>query len=176
MTGTEWTAPTVERVEAANIAPERQAVEELLEFHRATFLHKCAGLTGVQLAQRGCPPSTLSLLGLVRHLAEVERSWFRRRVAEEDIGPLFDGWDVPFDDVDPARAQQDFATYYAEVDAARAIQAARDLDDTFTPTFSDGGTATIDIRALLLHMVEEYARHNGHADLLRQAVDGETGE
>ena len=176
MTDSVWTAPTVERTEASNVAPERQAVDELLEFHRATFRHKCSGLTGEQLARRGCPPSTMSLLGLVRHLAEVERVWFRRRLAGEDIGPLYDGWDVPFDDLDPARAAEDYATYVAEVDAARAVHAAHDLDDTFDCTFSDGGTATIDVRALMLHMVEEYARHNGHADLLREAVDGSTGE
>jgi uncharacterized damage-inducible protein DinB len=176
VTETEWTAPTVERTEASNVAPERQAVDELLEFHRATFLHKCSGLTGEQLAQRGCPPSTLSLLGLVRHLADVERSWFRTRLAGEDVGRIYGDWSTAFDELDPAGAEADFATYAAEVDAARAIHSRYDLDDTFDCTFSDGGTATIDVRALLLHMIEEYARHNGHADLLREAVDGSTGE
>ena len=176
MTETEWTAPTVERTEAPNVAPEVQAVEELLEFHRATFLHKCSGLTGEQLARRGCPPSRLSLLGLVRHLADVERSWFRTRLAGEDVGRIYGDWTTPFEVLDPAQAEQDYATYLAEVDAARAIQARHGFDDTFEPTFSDGESAVIDVRALLLHMIEEYARHNGHADLLREAVDGATGE
>ena len=170
-----WRAPEVERPAGANIAPERRAVEELLEHHRATLLWKCGGLTGEQLAQRGCPPSTLSLLGLVRHMAEVERSWFRVRVAGESIDRIYGDWDVAFDDLDPARAAEDFATYAAEVDAARAVLATKDYDDTFTYQHSRGED-TIDLRALTLHMIEEYARHNGHADLLREAVDGRTGE
>jgi hypothetical protein len=173
---TEWTAPEVERPGGANVAPERQAVEELLDHHRATLLWKCGGLTGGQLARRACPPSTLSLLGLVRHMAEVERSWFRHRVAGEDVDRIYGEWDVAFDDLDPTRAAEDFATYAAEVDSARAVQAAHDLDDTFVSVHRDGTRETIDIRALLLHMIEEYARHNGHADLLREAVDGSTGD
>ena len=170
-----WRAPEVERPGGANIAPERQAVEELLEYHRATLLWKCGGLTGEQLVQRSCPPSTLSLLGLVRHMAEVERSWFRQRVAGEEVPRIYGEWGVDFDDLDPARAAADFATYAAEVEAARAILAARDYDDTFTYQHRRGED-TIDIRALALHMVEEYARHNGHADLLREGVDGSTGD
>jgi uncharacterized damage-inducible protein DinB len=171
-----WTAPEVERPGGESVAPERQAVDELLEYHRATLLWKCAGLTGEQLAQRACPPSTLSLLGLVRHMAEVERVWFRARVAGDDVERIFGVWGVDFDDLDPARAAEDFATYAAEVDSARAVQAAHDLDDTFVSVHRDGTRETIDIRALLLHMIEEYARHNGHADLLREAVDGTVGE
>ena len=172
---TQWTAPEEERPDGANIAPERQAVEELLEYHRATLLWKCGGLTGEQLARRACPPSTLSLLGLVRHMAEVERSWFRQRVAGEEVPRIYGEWGVDFDDLDPARAAADFATYAAEVEAARAILAARDSDDPFTFQHRRGED-TIDIRALALHMIEEYARHNGHADLLREAVDGSTGD
>jgi hypothetical protein len=170
-----WRAPEVQRPGGANIAPERQAVDELLEYHRATLLWKCGGLTGEQLAQRTCPPSTLSLLGLVRHMAEVERSWFRIRIAGEDVEAIYGDWDVAFDDVDPERAEQDFATYAAEVEAARTVLAARDYDDTFTYRHRRGED-TIDVRALALHMVEEYARHNGHADLLREAIDGSTGD
>ena len=76
----------------------------------------------------------------------------------------------------PAGAEADFATYAAEVDAARAVQAAHGLDDTFVVHRRDGTEETIDVRALLLHMIEEYARHNGHADLLRECVDGNTGD
>jgi uncharacterized damage-inducible protein DinB len=172
---TEWIAPEVERPGGADIAPERQAAEELLEYHRATLLWKCAGLSGEQLAQRSSPPSTLSLLGLVRHMAEVERVWFRVRIAGEDIERIYGPWGADFDQLDPARAEEDFATYAAEVDAARAILATKEYDDTFTYRHRQG-ESTIDVRALVLHMIEEYARHNGHADLLREAVDGRTGD
>src|SRR5215218_5341222 len=170
-----WRAPEVERPGGANIAPERQACEELLDYHRATLLWKCGGLTGEQLAQRGCPPSSLSLLGLVRHMAEVERSWFRVRVAGEDVERIYGEWDVAIDDLEPARAADELAAFAAEVDAARAILATKDYDDTFTYQHRRGED-TIDVRALVLHMIEEYARHNGHADLLREAVDGSTGD
>ena len=174
-----WTAPTVERPDSPNVAPERQAAEGLLDYHRATLLWKCSGLTGEQLATRAVPPSKMSLLGLVRHMATVERSWFRRRVAGEQIEQLH--WseaspDGDFDDLDPAVAENDFAVYAAEVAAARAVLAAHHYDDTFDFTPSNGVAETIDIRALVLHMIEEYARHNGHADLLREVVDGSTGE
>ena len=179
MTEGPWIAPVVNRPEGPNIAPERVAMETLLDHHRATLLWKCGGLTGEQLAARTVPTSTMSLLGLVRHLSDVERSWFRRRLAGEAIDPLY--WsdaspDGDFDDLDPAGAEADFATYAAEVEAARAVLAARDYDDTFAARHSDGSEETIDIRTLVLHMIEEYARHNGHADLLREAIDGTTGE
>jgi uncharacterized damage-inducible protein DinB len=179
MTDTAWTAPEVERPTAPNVAPEREAAESLLEHHRATLLWKCAGLTGEQLARRAVPPSGMSLLGLVRHMTEVERHWFRKNVAGEQLGPLY--WtdaspDGDFDDVDPATAEADFAAYVGEVDAARTVQAAHDFDDTFLWHRADGTDETVDVRALVLHLVEEYARHNGHADLLREVVDGHTGE
>src|SRR3954447_1758367 len=166
-----WTAPAVDRTEAPNVAPERTAVEALLDYFRDTLLWKCAGLSGAQLKQRSVPPSSMSLLGLVRHMAEVERVWFRTRVAGEDIGPIFCSDARPdgdFDDVEAADAEADFATYQREVDAARAGLAARDFDDTFTLTHPE---ATIDVRALVLHMIEEYARHCGHADLIRECID-----
>jgi uncharacterized damage-inducible protein DinB len=174
-----WTAPDVDRPTSPNVAPEREAAEGLLDYHRATLLWKCAGLTGEQLATRAVPPSTMSLLGLVRHMAAVERVWFRRRVAGEAIPALY--WtdasrDGDFDDVDPAAAEADFATFLGEVEAARRVQAAHDFDDTFVNRHREGGEDVVDIRALVLHMIEEYARHNGHADLLREAVDGSTGD
>ncbi len=179
MSDVTWTAPAVERPTSPDVAPERQAAEALLEYHRATLLWKCAGLSGEQLATRSVPPSSMSLLGLVRHMADVERVWFRRRVAREQIAALY--WDDAHPDgdfelVDPAAAQADFAVYAAEVEAARGVQADHDFDDTFVSRHGDGTEETIDVRALVLHMIEEYARHNGHADLLREVVDGSTGD
>jgi len=175
-----WIAPAVERTESPNVAPERTAVESLLDYFRDTLLWKCAGLTAEQLKQRSVPPSSMSLLGLVRHMAEVERTWFRARVAAEDVGPIYCSDADPdgdFDDVDAADAEADFATYQREVEAARAVLAARGLDDTFTLKRREGpGETTIDMRALVLHMIEEYARHCGHADLIRECVDGATGD
>ncbi len=122
----------------------------------------------------------MSLLGLVRHMAEVERVWFRIRIAGEDIGPIFCSDATPggdFDDVDTADAQADFASYQREVDAARAVLAARGFDDTFMLTRRDGtGGMSTDVRAVVLHLIEEYARHCGHADLIRECVDGATGD
>jgi len=173
-----WTAPPVDRPIGPDVADERTAVESLLDYHRATLLWKCAGLTGEQLKTRATPPSTLSLLGLVRHMADVERVWFRRRVAGEDVGALY--WsdehpDADFDLVADADPAVDVATNSAEVQAARAIARTLDYDDTFAFTRSDGTHEVVGIRVLMLHMIEEYARHNGHADLLREAVDGSVG-
>ncbi len=180
MTETPWTAPDVDRPDGPNVATERVAAESLLEYHRSTLLWKCRGLTAEQLKQRAVPPSTLSLLGLVRHMADVERVWFRHRLAAEpDLSPLY--WheeqpDGDFDLVDEADAAADFVTYGAEVEAARTVQAAHDFDDTFVVRRRDGTEETVDVRTLVLHMIEEYARHNGHADLLRECVDGQTGD
>jgi uncharacterized damage-inducible protein DinB len=179
MTESTWTAPAVDRPQGPNVAEERAAVEGLLEYHRATLLWKCAGLTGEQLKTRAVPPSTMSLLGLVRHMADVERVWFRRRIAGEEIPALY--WsdaspDGDFDEVADADAAADFATYQAEVEAARAVMTGRGYDDTFVNRHRDGTEEVIDLRALMLHMIEEYARHNGHADLLRECVDGTTGD
>jgi hypothetical protein len=137
-------------------------------------LLKCAGLTAEQLKLRSVEPSTLSLLGLVRHMAEVERWWFRRRFAGADIGDLYDtNRDGDFDDVDAADAQADFATFVAEVEAARKAAEGRPLDDTFR--HPRRGTE-MDLRWVYIHMIEEYARHNGHADLIRERIDGVTGD
>ena len=156
-----WTAPAVDRTESPNVAPERIAAEALLDYFRETLRWKCAGLSAQQLKQRSVPPSSMSLLGLVRHMAEVVRAWFRRRIAGEDIGLIFCSDAAPdgdFDDVDAADAEADFATYQREVDAALAVLTARSFDDTFTLTRRDGtGGTTTDIRAVVLHMIEEYA-------------------
>ena len=168
-----WPAP--ERTDPPFREPERVALERWLDYHRATLLIKCAGLDGEQLARRAVPPSTLSLLGLVRHMADVERSWFRRTLDRQDAPPIFYTQERPDDDLhatDPARADDDLAVFLAEVEAARAAAARHALDDTGVSR--RGGE--VDLRWIYLHMIEEYARHNGHADLLRECIDGATGD
>jgi len=171
-----WTAPQIERTEPPTVAGERQSLESWLDYHRATLLFKCQGLTGDQLVRRAAEPSSLSLLGLVRHMAEVERAWFRRRLAgQAGLGPLYFSDQDPdgdFDLVEPGNAEADFATFTAECDLAREEAAGRSLDDTFVHPHGE----TIDLRWVYVHMIEEYARHNGHADLLRERIDGVTGD
>ena len=144
---------------------------EWLDFHRATLLMKCAGLDEAQLKMRTCDPSTLSLLGLVRHMTEVERSWFRRRIAAEDAPPLYYTDQAPDDDFDALESTPVatvFERYQAEVERCREVMQNVDFDRV-----ADGN---ISVRWIVSHMVEEYARHNGHADLLRERIDGATGD
>ncbi len=149
-------------------------VRGLLDFHRSTLLMKCAGLTGEQLARAPIAGSNLSLLGLVRHLSKVERIWFRHRFRGEDVANLYSTpeWpDADFEDLDPARAEAEYAALVAEQQAARDAVAGAALDESFTDADGD----EVSLRLVFLHMIGEYARHNGHADLVRQAVDGVTG-
>lgn len=167
---------TVDRRRAPRAADERTMLEAWLEYHRATLAMKCDGLSADQLRSRAVPPSTLSLLGLVRHMADVERSWFGRVLAKEDVTPLYYSDDDPdgdFDNVDTADVDEAFATWHEECELARTrLAAAPSLDVTGFRRNGDEVT----LRWILVHMIEEYARHNGHADLLRERLDGATGE
>ncbi|MEV5329795.1 DinB family protein [Nonomuraea sp. NPDC052634] len=169
-----WTAPPVTRADESFVAGERAMLEGFLDWHRGTLLHKCAGLTAEQLAERALPPSKLSLLGLVRHLTDVERTWFRRRFAGEPIPSLYSSPEKPdaaFDEVDPARAEEDLAALVAEQEAARKAVAGLSLDAIFdSPRWGP-----MCLRWAYVHMNGEYARHNGHADMLREHIDGSTG-
>ena len=168
---------TVVRQEPSLIADERTMLEGWLDYHRATLTMKCEGLSAEQLRLRAVPPSTLSLLGLVRHMAEVERSWFRRRLTGEDAPPIYCSESDPdgdFDGVDTADPAEAFATWHAECDAARALTAAASSLDARAAREVDG--RPMSLRWILAHMIEEYARHNGHADLLRQCIDGAVGD
>ena len=174
-----WTAPVVDRVRPPWQGDESTALVGWLEHHRSTLLAKCEGLTAEQLRMRSAPPSTLSLLGLVRHMADVERVWFRRRVAGEQLEDLYQTAqdpDADFNGVDSADPAAAFETFAAEVDAARAVLQGRSFDEVFTGRRSDGTEISFDLRAVLVHMIEEYARHNGHADLLRERIDGVVDE
>ncbi|WP_112241858.1 DinB family protein [Kribbella monticola] len=165
-----WSTP--ERVEPPNDPiDERAALEDRLEYQRTTLLQKCGGLRPEQLAQRSVPPSKLSLLGLVRHLSGVE-AWFH--AYDEQPDHLYFWNYVPgsansFEKLDSTRAADDLASYRASVARSRAAVAGRGLDEA-----SPGEDYTL--RWIYLHMIEEYARHNGHADLLRERIDGSTGE
>jgi uncharacterized damage-inducible protein DinB len=157
-------------------APERVMLEAWLDYHRITLEIKCSGLSPEQLRMRAVPPSSLSLLGLVRHIAEVERNWFRRALANEDAPPYYYSDDDPdgdFDNVDTADVAEAFATWRAECAHARAVVASfSDLDALGRDEMRPGRPS---VRWVLVHMIEEYARHNGHADLLREVIDGVVG-
>jgi uncharacterized damage-inducible protein DinB len=177
--------PAPARVDPPYRDGERAAVEAWLEFHRATLLMKCAGLTPEQLGERSVPPSSLSLRGLLRHMTEVERSWFRRVLAGQQAQPLYygsDDEDGDFDaigrdtdhpDSDTAVARE-LATFNAEVGTSRALAAQHDSLDDVGAGLRHG--QQVSLRWIYLHMIEEYARHNGHADLLRERIDGATGD
>ncbi len=160
--------------EAVITGDERVLADFWLDYHRQTLLWKCGGLTSEQL--RACPiePSSLSLLGLVRHMAEVERDWFRTRFAGEQPGYLYvtgEELDAEFR-VDGADAEADIATYARELDLIRALLRGRSLDETYTDPRRDLGMS---LRWVYSVMIQEYARHNGHADLIRERLDGSTG-
>ena len=169
-----WTVPEIDRKDEPFVGSERTMLDAFLDLQRETLLHKCAGLDGEQLARRSVPPSELSLLGLVRHLASVERHWFRLRFLGEPVEPLFSREGVPgvaIREVDPARAEADVATLRAEWDQCRRAVAGVPLEQTF----QDGRWGEMSLRWIYQHMIDEYARHNGHADLLRECIDGTTG-
>jgi len=166
---------THERVDPPLQADERTMLTAWLDYHRATLAHKCAGLDDEQLRTRSAPPSSLSLLGLVRHMAEVERGWFRRTLSSEDAPPLYYSESEPdgdFDDVETADVSEAFAAWEQECDTARERAAAASSLEV-TGRRRDG---EFSLRWILVHMIEEYARHNGHADILRERIDGSVGD
>ena len=172
--------PTDPRPAPPTVADERTMLCGWLDWHRETLATKCAGLTPAQLATRSAEPSALSLLGLVRHMTDVERGWFRNLLAAEDTRPIYysdTDFDGDFDNVDPATTDAavvdaTFGAWRAQISRAREIVAALpSLDEVRTRRGEE-----ISARWVLVHMIEEYARHNGHADLLRERIDGVVGE
>ncbi|QBR93700.1 DinB family protein [Nocardioides euryhalodurans] len=156
---------------------ERDTVLGYLDAYRKTLVMKCEGLTPEQLATASVPPSNLTLLGLVRHMAAVEQSWFRRVMDRHLELPRLYGKaqdrDADFTQVEPTQECVDeaFASLAREVSYAEDWVAAHDLDD-----LGEHPDGEIELRDVLVHMVEEYARHCGHADLLRECLDGRTGQ
>jgi uncharacterized damage-inducible protein DinB len=162
------------REEPPFLLGERDMLERWLEFQRTTLMLKCEGLDDAGRKARPVPTSALSLHGLVRHMAEVERNWFRRVLLEEPSTPWI-WYDPAIDDsdlvpLDDASWDDDLAAWLAECDASRATAAGFDLDGT---GIRHGQPCSL--RWIYVHMVEEYARHNGHADLIRELVDGQVG-
>ncbi|MGO4422705.1 DinB family protein [Streptomyces sp. MCAF7] len=163
------------RVDPPAVGGEREVLGGVLEWQRATFEAKCAGVEPGRLSERGVAPSGMSLHGLVRHLAGVERWWFRIQFAGEDVPLLYysdDDPDQDFDalDGDPAEA---FAVWRAECERSREIVAgAESLEATGIRKRTGEPIA---LRRIMVDMIAEYARHNGHADLLRERIDGATG-
>ncbi|MEW2387278.1 DinB family protein [Streptomyces venezuelae] len=159
-------------------ADEYTSLTAFLQYQRETLAMKCAGLTAEQLKERAVPPSDMSLLGLVRHLAEVERSWFRNVLNREAANAHWQGRvpgehaDFDVTDADPDEA---FETWHAECARSRGIVEALNRAGSLDISVDFRGD-TYSLRYVLTHMVEEYARHNGHADLLRERIDGATGE
>jgi len=163
---------------AAELEGERATLLEYLRAYRLAMEMKCADLDAAQLARRSVPPSTMSLLGLVRHMADVERNWFRRVMAQADAPPLY--WSKEFEDADWLGAVADPAVVADAWQAWRDEVAFADKLVAGSPDLGVKGTmadgTTIALREVLVHMIEEYARHCGHADLLRERIDGRVGQ
>ncbi|MFC8449599.1 DinB family protein [Kitasatospora sp. NPDC057223] len=163
------------RTEPSRVAGERESLTGFLDYQRETLEMKCAGLSAGQLRAQAVAPSGMSLLGLVRHLAEVERGWFRNGMNGEEApsywGRLPDGGFAEFT-VDEADPDEAFAVWREACARSRAIVDAAPSLDVLGHYEEDEFT----LRYVLTHMIEEYARHNGHADLLRENIDGSTGE
>ena len=168
-----WKAPEVERPEGPLTGPERPMLQAFLDWQRATLLHKCAGLTGEELAQRPIPPSDLSLLGLVRHLTEMERVYLVRALEGGDLHLIYCTETEPDGDIvglTPDLSQASIDRWHEErAHADRLLAAAGALDGT-----APGNGRSV--RWNLVKVIQEYARHNGHADLIRQSIDGAIGE
>jgi Protein of unknown function (DUF664) len=153
------------------LASERELLDSWLDYYRATLLHKCAALSPAQLAERSCKPSPLSLGGLVRHMTEMERV-YAHRLADWQVSWLYCTDDDPDGDINAtsANAMASIDTFAEHCARSREIMASHGLDETF------GKTGGYTLRWFYLYLIKEYARHLGHADLLRERVDGATGE
>jgi uncharacterized damage-inducible protein DinB len=164
-----------DRVGPPKLGAERETLRGFLEYHRATLAMKCRGLADEELRRQSMPPSTLSLLGLVRHMAEVERTWFRRVFEDHDVPLVWSdtmNFQAAYDASESTRAEA-FAAWEAEVENSRRIeQKAESLDVAgYQPRWDE----QVSLRMVMVHVLLEYGRHNGHADFLREGVDGTVG-
>jgi uncharacterized damage-inducible protein DinB len=163
------------RLGPPSFGSERDMLRGFLDYHRATLALKCDGLTDAQLRLQSMPPSTLCLLALVRHMAEVERAWFRR-VFQDPDAPMVWSEEIDFQaayDASASTRAEAFAAWEAEVETSRQIeQAAESLDLAgHQPRWGED----VSLRMVMVHVLLEYGRHNGHADFLREGVDGTVG-
>jgi hypothetical protein len=163
------------RIGPPSLGDERETLRAFLDYHRATLALKCEGLTDSQLRSRSSPPSTLTLLGLVRHMAEVERTWFQRVFVDHEV-PLI--WSTRIDfqaayDASNSTREEAFGAWEREVEISRRIEReAASLEVTgYQPRWEE----KVSLRMVMVHVLLEYGRHNGHADFLREAIDGKTG-
>lgn len=166
-----------ERIDPSTTAGEREMLESWLEFHRETLARKCAGLSEEQLRETAVPPSDISLLGLVRHMTEVERSWFQRVLSDKDAPKIYQSDENPDGDfhfTDQDNWEQAHTAWREAIDRARELAAPRSLDHIAEGKHPSG--RAFNLRWIYVHMIEEYARHNGHADFLRERIDGATGD
>ncbi|WP_097972028.1 DinB family protein [Streptomyces sp. gb14] len=167
---------TDDRIGPPLLGAERETLRAFLDYHRDTLAMKCAGLNDEQLRERSMEPSTLSLLALVRHMAEVERAWFRR-VFEDEAAPMV--WsEKPFDfqaayDASASTRAETFAAWEAEVETSRRIE--REAGSLDLVGRQPRWEKDVSLRMVMVHVLLEYGRHNGHADLLREGVDGTVG-
>jgi Protein of unknown function (DUF664) len=169
-----WTAPEYDRPDEPFTGPERGMLAGFLDHYRASMLMRCSGLTSEQLAARSVPPSALSLLGIVRHLTDVERTYFRVRWGGAAVVCYYatgDRPDAAFDDVDPAHAQRDLERLVAEQDAARRAV----VDLPLAAVYVSPRWGKMSLRWAMTHLIAEYAAHAGQADLIRERIDGRTG-
>lgn len=175
-----WSAPESDPRTYGNPAGEMATYREYLDNYRLTIAMKCEGLDADQLARRSVPPSTLSLLGLVRHLAQVENQWFQRVLQGRTTAPRLykreddQDWDFNGAIADPDVVTEAFATWEAEIAKAEEWLDAFDEADLGREVAYEGGRVAP--RDAIVHLIEEYARHAGHADLLRECIDGRTGQ
>jgi uncharacterized damage-inducible protein DinB len=167
-----WTVPTPAPIDGPTTGDERLMLEGYLQWQRTRLLNICAGLSAEQLSRRPLPPSALSLLGLIRHLAKVERVWFRQRVGGQIVPDLHGGPGSPVDFLDGriADAAEEVEALKEEWQRADGAVAELPLDHTFVVR-----DETWSLRMVYLHVIGEYSCHNGHADLIREQIDGVTG-
>lgn len=167
--------PDDTRPDIPAFASEREMLRAFLDYQRATLAMKCEGLSDAELRQRPVPASALSLLGLVRHLAEVERTWFRRVFTDNDVPLIWSqetDFQAAFDDRDSTRAEA-FSAWESEVAHSRQVE--REAESLDAAGLQPRWGERVSLRMIMIHVLTEYCRHNGHADFLREATDGVTG-
>ena len=168
--------PKFERPKPLLLGPERAQLESWLAFYRATLLKKCSGLSYEDLCRRPIESSTMSLLGMLRHMTFVEQVWFDARFAGNDVVEYYklpDDRELDWTALGSATLNEVVANFQRACETSDELARGHELDELVTTPGK--GREPVDLRWIYIHMIEEYARHNGHADLLRQCIDGATG-